>query len=239
MRQIDTVVLIVSIILLYIQPYVLIRSMNTFIGRLVSIIILVLASLYSTLSGIVLAMVMVVFTDTIYDTIYEGMSADAEAREKAEAHAKAHAGANNVGVENTSVSNELLNSNYDTNTYGVNVIENTKSGASIIGDAPGKQVGSATTDLKGNSTSSIMFSNVPSTANFRKNHCKTKDGKKVFVDEKGKELKMADIKKKYTLNFTNGNECNPCDESCSYTVSDGSEQLHNEENLRPKQSSMF
>ena len=115
MRQIDTVVLIVSIILLYIQPYVLIRSMNTFIGRLVSIIILVLASLYSTLSGIVLAMVMVVFTDTIYDTIYEGMSVDAEAREKAEVHAKAHAGANNVGVENTSVSNELLNSNYDIN----------------------------------------------------------------------------------------------------------------------------
>jgi hypothetical protein len=234
MRQIDTVVLIVSIILLYIQPYVLIRSMNTFIGRLVSIIILVLASLYSTLSGIVLAMVMVAFTDTIY----EGMSADAESREKAEAHSKSHSQAS-PDIKRTSVTSELLDSNYDTNTYSVNVIENTKSGASIIGDAPGKQVGSATTDLKGNTTSSIMFSNVPSTANFRKNHCKTKNGKTVFVDEKGKELKMADIKKKYTLNFTNGNECNPCEESCSYTVSDGSEQLHNEENLRPKQASMF
>lgn len=220
MRQTDTVVLIVAIVLLYIQPHILIRLMNTFIGRLVSIIVIVLASLYSTLSGIVLAMVMVIFTDTIY----EGMT---------------DAGAIVASAKKTSVSSELLESNDDTNTYSVNVIENTKSGASIIGDDAGKPVGSAITDLKGNSTSSIMFTNAPSTANFRKNHCKTKNGKKVFVDEKGKELKMADIKKKYTLNFTNGNECNPCDDTCSYTVSDGSEQLHNEENLRPKQASMF
>jgi hypothetical protein len=50
---------------------------------------------------------------------------------------------------------------------------------------------------------------------------------------------MSDIKKKFPLNFTNGIECNPCDETCSYTITDGADQLHNEEILRAKQASMF
>jgi hypothetical protein len=211
MNKVEVAILIIAIILLFIQPYILIRNTNTFIGRVLSIIILVLAASHSTMAGILVAMVVVIFTDTVY----EGMEG--------------------------SVTNELLESTTEKNSYDVNVIENTKSGASIIGDTPGKPIGSAVKDLKGSSASNITFSNVPSTANFRKNHCKTKPGSstQVFVDEKGKEMKMADIKKKYTLNFTNGNECNPCDESCSYTVSDSREQLHNEENLRPKQASMF
>jgi hypothetical protein len=214
MHQLEFIILTVAIILLYIQPYALIRFTNTFFGRLISLIILVLASLHSTLSGIVVAMVIVVFTDTIY----EGMDT----------------------IQGT-VTNELLESTTDKNTYNVNEIENSKSGSSIIGDAPGKPVGSAVTDLKGSSLSSITFSNIPSTANFRKNHCRTKPGSstKIFVDEKGKELKMADIKKKYPLNFTNGDQCNPCDETCSYTITDSVEQLHNEENLRSKQASTF
>ena len=61
----------------------------------------------------------------------------------------------------------------------------------------------------------------------------------MFVDEKGKEMKMSDIKKKFPLNFTNGIECNPSDETSSYTITDGADQLHNEEILRAKQASMF
>jgi hypothetical protein len=221
MHQIEIVILIVAIILLYIQPYVLIRNINTFIGRVISIIILVLASLYSTLSGIVVAMIIVVFTDANANAIYEGMAAQL--------------GIQKDNLKRGSVTDDLLDSTSDTNTLGQNLLEHTTSGASIIGDTPGSPIGSAATDLKGGSSSSIIFSNIPSTANFRKNHCRGK----MFVNEKGKEMKIADIKKKFPLNFTNGIDCNPCDETCSYTITDSVEQLHNEENLRPKQASMF
>lgn len=221
MHQIEIVILIVAIILLYIQPYVLIRNINTFIGRVISIIILVLASLYSTLSGIVVAMIIVVFTDANANDIYEGMAAQL--------------GIQKDNLKRGSVTDDLLDSTSDTNTLGQNLLEHTTSGASIIGDTPGSPIGSAATDLKGGSSSSIIFSNIPSTANFRKNHCRGK----MFVNEKGKEMKIADIKKKFPLNFTNGIDCNPCDETCSYTITDSVEQLHNEENLRPKQASMF
>ena len=231
MKQIEVVILIVAIILLYIQPLVLIRYTNTLIGRAIMLIIIVLASLYSVLAGIIVAMVMVVFVDANADAdaIYEGMVP------------KRQLGIQKDNLKRGSVTDDLLDSTTDTNTLGQNLLENTTSGENIIGDTPGKPIGSAATDLKGTSASSITFSNVPSTANFRKNHCKTKAGSstQVFVDEKGKEMKMADIKKKFPLNFTNGIECNPCDETCSYTVTDGGEQLYNEENLRPKQASMF
>lgn len=228
MKQIEVVILIVAIILLYIQPLVLIRYTNTLIGRAIMLIIIVLASLYSVLAGILVAMVLVVFVDANADAeaIYEGM---------------VQLGIQKDNLKQGSVSDDLLDSTTDTNTLGQNILENTTSGENIIGDTPGKPIGSAATDLKGNSASSITFSNIPSTANFRKNHCKTKAGSstQVFVDEKGKEMKMSDIKKKFPLNFTNGIECNPCDETCSYTITDGADQLHNEEILRAKQASMF
>jgi hypothetical protein len=228
MKQIEVVILIVAIILLYIQPLVLIRYTNTLRGRAIMLIIIVLASLYSVLAGILVAMVLVVFVDANADAeaIYEGM---------------VQLGIQKDNLKQGSVSDDLLDSTTDTNTLGQNLLENTTSGENIIGDTPGKPIGSAATDLKGTSASSITFSNIPSTANFRKNHCKTKAGSstQVFVDEKGKEMKMSDIKKKFPLNFTNGIECNPCDETCSYTITDGADQLHNEEILRAKQASMF
>ena len=180
------------------------------------------------MSGIVVAMIIVVFTDANADVyannVYEGMAVP-----------KRQLGIQKDNLKRGSVTDDLLDSTSDTNTLGQNLLEHTTSGASIIGDTPGNPIGSAATDLKGGSSSSIIFSNIPSTANFRKNHCRGK----MFVNEKGKEMKIADIKKKFPLNFTNGIDCNPCDETCSYTITDSVEQLHNEENLRPKQASMF
>lgn len=190
MKQIEVVILIVAIILLYIQPLVLIRYTNTLIGRAIMLIIIVLASLYSVLAGILVAMVLVVFVDANADAeaIYEGM---------------VQLGIQKDNLKQGSVSDDLLDSTTDTNTLGQNLLENTTSGENIIGDTPGKPIGSAATDLKGTSASSITFSNIPSTANFRKNHCKTKAGSstQVFVDEKGKEMKMSDIKKKVSFKF--------------------------------------
>jgi hypothetical protein len=180
--------------------------------------ILVLASLYHSFAGVIMAMAIVLLTDTSMRVLYEGME----------------------GMKGN-VTSDLLSSTSEPNKNDLNMLENSTSGASIIGDLAQKPVGSARTDLQSSSSSSVTFSNVPSTANFRKNHCKTKPGSssQIFVDEKGKEMKMADIKKKYPLNFTNGIDCNPCDDTCSYTITDSVEQIHNEENLRPKQASTF
>jgi hypothetical protein len=211
MHREEIILLVIVILLLYIQPYAIIRFSNTLLGRIVFIGLLILASLYSTISGLLIALLIVLFSEIIY----EGMEG--------------------------SVSDDLLNSSVDRNKFNENSLENTTSGASIIGDTPGALIGSANPNLKGNSSSRITFSNIPSTADFRKNHCRTKPGSssQIFVDEKGKEMKIDDIKKKFPLNFTNGETCNPCDESCSYTITDSVEQIHNEENLRPKRASMF
>ena len=211
MHQGEIIVLVIVILLLYIQPYAVIRFSNTLFGRFVFLGILVLASFYSTISGLLVALLIVLYSETIY----EGMEGN--------------------------VSEDLLTSSVDTNKLNENSLENTSSGASIIGDTPGELIGSANTNLQGKSASSITFSNIPSNANFKKNHCRNKAGSssQIFVDEKGKEMKIDDIKKKFPINFTNGESCNPCDDSCSYTITDSVEQLHNEENLRPKRSSMF
>jgi hypothetical protein len=211
MHQGEIIVLVIVILLLYIQPYAIIRFSNTLFGRFVFLGILVLASFYSTISGLLVALLIVLYSETIY----EGMEGN--------------------------VSDDLLTSSVDTNKLNENSLENTSSGASIIGDTSGELIGSANPNLKGQSASSITFSGIPSNANFKKNHCRNKAGSssQIFVDEKGKEMKIDDIKKKFPINFTNGESCNPCYESCSYTITDSVEQIHNEENLRPKRSSMF
>lgn len=217
-KHIDIVIIIIAIILLFLQPHNIIKYTNTFIGRLTFVIIIILASLYSTLAAAIVSIVFVIFTNIVY----EGMTLK--------------------DVNKGSVSDELLqSSNNDTNLLNQNTIENTKLGKNIIGDDLLKDTKNDSDSIKGANSSGIIFSNVPSTANFRKNHCKTKPGTsiQIFVDEKGKELKMSDIKKKYPLNFTNGIDCDPCDNNCSYTITDSVEQLYNEENLRSKQASMF
>jgi hypothetical protein len=72
---------------------------------------------------------------------------------------------------------------------------------------------------------------------FRQKNCKSKDGKKVFVDSNGNEMDIDEIKKKYPhLKFNDG-DCNPCDEECSFSISDAAEQITTDEALRPKDSS--
>jgi hypothetical protein len=74
---------------------------------------------------------------------------------------------------------------------------------------------------------------------FRKKNCKDQDGsdKKVFVDEKGNEMDLDEIKKKYpNLKFDDG-DCNPCSAECSFSISDSEEQITTDESLRPKDSS--
>jgi len=73
---------------------------------------------------------------------------------------------------------------------------------------------------------------------FRKKNCKAKDGsdEEIFVDANGNEMNLDEIKKKYpNLKFENG-DCNPCSAECSFSISEGEEQITTDESLRPKDS---
>jgi len=73
---------------------------------------------------------------------------------------------------------------------------------------------------------------------FRKKNCKAKDGsdEEIFVDANGNEMNLDEIKKKYpNLKFENG-DCNPCSADCSFSISEGEEQITTDESLRPKDS---
>ena len=73
---------------------------------------------------------------------------------------------------------------------------------------------------------------------FRKKNCKAKDGsdEEIFVDANGNEMNLDEIKKKYpNLKFENG-DCNPCSADCSFSISEGEEQITTDESMRPKDS---
>ena len=74
---------------------------------------------------------------------------------------------------------------------------------------------------------------------FREKNCKAKDGsdEKIFVDANGNEMNLDEIKKKYPNLKFDGDDCNPCSEDCSFSISDGEEQITVEEGMRPKDSS--
>ena len=78
-------------------------------------------------------------------------------------------------------------------------------------------------------------------------HCKAKEGADVqefwgkpnTEDASGREkaLTPAEIKANTHLGivFDKG-ECNPCDPTCSFSLSDGNERIHTEQEMRPKDS---
>jgi len=73
---------------------------------------------------------------------------------------------------------------------------------------------------------------------FRKKNCKAKDGsdEEIFVDANGNEMNLDEIKKKYPNLKFDGDDCNPCSEDCSFSISDGEEQITVEEGLRSREA---
>jgi mannitol-specific phosphotransferase system IIBC component len=64
---------------------------------------------------------------------------------------------------------------------------------------------------------------------LRKERCKSKNGKKIFIDNDGKELTLSEISDKYPYIDFENDVCNPCDEKCSFTLND---RISDEEVLR-------
>ena len=64
-------VVIASIILILVKPNVFVKMTRHILGRILLITLLVMASLHSTLSGVLIAIVFVVLTETFYEGLTE------------------------------------------------------------------------------------------------------------------------------------------------------------------------
>jgi hypothetical protein len=63
----DLTILLVISFLLFTRPTVLVNFSNTFIGKLVLLVILVVATLQSTISGLFIAILIIVLSETVYE----------------------------------------------------------------------------------------------------------------------------------------------------------------------------
>ena len=70
--QTEIIVLVVVLVLIYTRPSALVRFSSTFIGKLILLAAVVIASLVSPLSGLLIATLMVLYTEQNYEGFSEG-----------------------------------------------------------------------------------------------------------------------------------------------------------------------
>jgi len=72
--QTEIIVLVVVLVLIYTRPSALVRFSSTFIGKLILLVAVVIASLVSPLSGLLIATLMVLYTEQNYEGFKEGFT---------------------------------------------------------------------------------------------------------------------------------------------------------------------
>lgn len=72
--QTEIIVLVVVLVLIYTRPSALVRFSSTFIGKLILLAAVVIASLVSPLSGLLIATLMVLYTEQNYEGFSEGLT---------------------------------------------------------------------------------------------------------------------------------------------------------------------
>lgn len=73
-EQTEIIVLVVVLVLIYTRPSALVRFSSTFIGKLILLVAVVIASLVSPLSGLLIATLMVLYTEQNYEGFSEGLT---------------------------------------------------------------------------------------------------------------------------------------------------------------------
>ena len=84
---------------------------------------------------------------------------------------------------------------------------------------------------EGMSNNSDTNNSAKTSDKFRKKHCKKKGIKTNFVDSNGNVVSIDEMKNKFPNIIFNGSQCNPCEESCDFTVV---ERMNVEESIRRK-----
>ena len=209
--QVETITLIIVCILLYTQPSNLVYFSNTILGKLLLITSLVLASFHSTFSGFCIALLIVVFSYQTYEGLESGTGMKKPSTESGGALGKAD-------TSNADTSNALTSGSV-------------ASGAETI-KAANAVVNPIEAEKKDTHLDKVVDTGMITNNKFKKMYCKdnklrNKNGE--IVEQKN----MSSVFK--TLSFNKG-ECNPCDETCSFTITDTEERMNTEENLRPADS---
>ena len=70
----EIIVLVVVLVLIYTRPSSLVRFSSTFLGKLILLVSVVVASLVSPLSGLLIATLMVLYTEQNYEGFREGFT---------------------------------------------------------------------------------------------------------------------------------------------------------------------
>ena len=84
------------------------------------------------------------------------------------------------------------------------------------------------------STSSKTDGDKDTSTSFRAKHCK----KSKLIDENGELIDTNNIASVFPkLIFKDNKTCNPCDETCDFSISDGKEQIYIQELIKPKNAS--
>ena len=74
----EIIVLVVVLVLIYTRPSSLVRFSSTFLGKLILLVAVVVASLVSPLSGLLIATLKVVYTEQNYEGFKEGVTSSNE-----------------------------------------------------------------------------------------------------------------------------------------------------------------
>lgn len=84
------------------------------------------------------------------------------------------------------------------------------------------------------SSSSKTDGDKDTSTSFRAKHCK----KSKLIDENGELIDTNNIASVFPkLIFKDNKTCNPCDETCEFSISDGKEQIYIQELIKPKNAS--
>lgn len=220
--QVETITLIVVCILLYTQPSNLVYFSNTILGKLLLITSLVLASIHSTFSGFCIALLIVIFSYQTYEGLESGTLAETKPSDKSSdkptTESSDKPSVNIGGLLSGDVNNKPANDM----VKSLSLDKDTLKGASAI-------TKTGELEKKDSSSDKTADVGVMTQNKFKKMYCK--DNK--LRNKNGELVEQKDISSTFKSIVFNKGECNPCDESCSFTVTDTQERMNTEENLRP------
>ena len=92
----------------------------------------------------------------------------------------------------------------------------------------------STSSTSSTSSSSKTDGDKDTSTSFRAKHCK----KSKLIDENGELIDTNNIASVFPkLIFKDNKTCNPCDETCEFSISDGKEQIYIQELIKPKNAS--
>jgi len=224
--QVETITLIVVCILLYTQPSNLVYFSNTILGKLLLITSLVLASIHSTFSGFCIALLIVMFSYQTYEGLESGTLAGTKSSDASSDKSLDKPSDKSLDKPSDKagglLASETKNKPENDMVKSLSLGTDTLKGATAI-TKPGNME-KKDTDIDKAADVGVMTQN-----KFKKMYCK--DNK--LRNKNGEIVEQKDISSAFKSIVFNKGECNPCDESCSFTITDTQERMNTEENLRP------